>query len=214
MTTAGLFLPIVARAYIKSTPQKGKNPAKSGLDKLKNLAFDLFPQFDTTKFLIDVVQSEEHTMDNVIPQNPLEDGSFTIDHIANLPKKLTLDFIISDTPVDAVDPTFGRIDSARGRSRDEFERLEKLRNANEPVTIVTGLRVYHNMAISSLTGNRDNGGHRVIGRMVFQELQIAKSSTAPASTFEIEADESVEHSISAGQAIGVAGLAAVQLGVI
>lgn len=212
--TAELFLPIEQRAYIKSTPQKGGNPSKSGLDKLTQLAFDLFPQFDTTKFLIDVVRSEEHTMDNVIPQNPLEDGSFTADHIANLPNKLVLDFIVSDTPIDAIDPTFGRIDSAKGRSRDEFERLEKLRNSNEPCTIVTGLKVYKNMLISSLVGNRDNTGRIVTARMVFQEVLIAKSSTAPASTFEVNASEDVEHTISAGQALGVGGLALVQLGVI
>jgi hypothetical protein len=208
----GLFLPTSQRVYIKITPQKSSNPSNSGLDKLKKLALDLVPQFDTTRIIFDAVPSEEHILENVVPENPLEDGSYVNDHIANLPKKLSLDAIISDTPIDPIDPTYGRLDSGKGHSKDVYERLEDFRSQKEPMTVVTGLKVYTNMVIRSINSVRDNTGYKISLRIELSQLKIAASSSGKASTFETAPSEDVEHSVSLGQALGAVSLAAVTFG--
>jgi hypothetical protein len=205
----GLFLPTSQRVYIKATPQKSSNPSSSGLDKLKKLALDLVPQFDTTRIIFDAVTNEEHFLENIVPENPLEDGSFVNDHIANLPKSLTLDAIISDTPIDQLDPTYGRIDSGKGRSNEVHDRLEKIYDAGDLVTVVTGMKVRQNMVIKSIRSVRNNSGYKIASRIELRQIQIASSSaSAGASTFQTLPDEEIEHGISAGQVFGAVALVA------
>lgn len=200
------------RVYIKQTPQKQAAAKTGNLDKLKEFALAAFPQFDTTRVTFDAVTSQEHYLENSVPENPLEDGSMVHDHIGNLPKSLTLDAVISDTPIDPFDPTYGRIDSGKGRSKEVYERLEKFWEDGEPVTVVTGLKIYQNMLIKSIRSTKDNTGHKVSPRIELVQAQIAQNADRFSTSFVTLPEEGIEHGVSPTQAFGAVALVALTFG--
>lgn len=123
---------------------------------------------------IDCTVSESHQSDNDITAHPVEDSDSISDHIRPMQDTITIDAIISGTPVldgetrqvEHTDPN-GKVyqfavsvseETANGAvSRIEAARdtLLRIRNGGELITVVTGLRTYENMAIKSLVFRRD-----------------------------------------------------------
>ena len=91
---------------------------------------------------LDVTISENHTFNSRATQFPVETGGDVTDHIINDPDILTLEGIVSDTPLNMF--------SFFTRSIDAFNRLVDLHERRIPVTVVTGLKVYQNMVMTTL----------------------------------------------------------------
>lgn len=91
---------------------------------------------------LDVTISENHTFNSRATNFPVETGGDVTDHIINDPDVLTLEGLVSDTPLN--------IFSFFNRSIDAFNRLVDLHERREPVTVVTGLKVYQNMVMTVL----------------------------------------------------------------
>lgn len=91
---------------------------------------------------LDVTLSENHTFNSRATNFPVETGGDVTDHIINDPDILTLSGIVSDTPLN--------IFSFFTRSIDAFNRLVDLHERRVPVTVVTGLKVYQNMVMTTL----------------------------------------------------------------
>lgn len=96
---------------------------------------------------LDVTLREDHNYSSRVTNYPVEDGAIISDHIINDPNILTLEGIVTDTPLSIL--TFFN------RSVDAFNRLIEVHEKRELVTVVTGIKVYPNMAITLLNVPRD-----------------------------------------------------------
>ncbi len=92
------------------------------------------------------------TFDNTISENyfytsritayPVESGTIISDHIVNLPDRIVLSGLVTDTPFN--------IFAQGARSIATFNALIALHQNRTPVSVQTGLKSYDNMAIVSL----------------------------------------------------------------
>lgn len=96
---------------------------------------------------LDVTIREQHRFSSRVTTYPVENGTIVSDHIINDPDVVVLETLVSDTPLNIL--------SAFNRSIDVFNRLVEIHQKREVVTVVTGLKVYESMAITSLEVPRD-----------------------------------------------------------
>lgn len=113
------------------------------------------PQFAMIdSFLIDACISESHEYKSEITKFPVERGGTITDNIRNEPLTVTMECIISNTPIGKLAQQF----SSAGRSDFMYQRLLEIRAARKPVTIRTSLKKFNNMALESLSIPRGKGG--------------------------------------------------------
>lgn len=123
--------------------------------------------------VLDAVLLEEHKYTSRVTSYPIEtaaEGNSTVisDHIINEPDSLILQGIVSDTPINIFAP--------RNRSITAFNQLIRLHQSKQPVTVVTGLKVYTNMAITSLDIPRNlKTGQSLTFNIDLQKLTFSSS---------------------------------------
>ncbi len=136
---------------------------------------------------IDVAKVETHTLEAEVTEHPVEKGSVISDHVRLNPIEVTLECLVSDTPLGiiAVDPT--RINSqieidgessttVPTPSEDAYARLRAIRLARQPVTIETSLDRFENMILTRLTIPRsaDTSGGLTF-EATFREIVIVEN---------------------------------------
>lgn len=141
-------------------------------------------------FLIDAAPVETHTLDSATTDHPIEDGADVTDHIRVLPDRVTIEGIVSNTPIGLaaevrssasqflVESTGGEITAdtpLRGLPADDaLALLKQIRADREPVTVVTTIETYENMVMESLTIPQGTGDALQF-RATFREIQIVKT---------------------------------------
>src|SRR5271163_2844558 len=90
----------------------------------------------------DTMVQEEHRFTSRVTYFPVESGTIVSDHIINQPDVVTLSGLVTDTPLN--------IFSSFNRSIAAFNALIQLHERREIVHVVTGIKIYRNMAITSL----------------------------------------------------------------
>jgi hypothetical protein len=90
----------------------------------------------------DTMVSEEHKFSSRITYFPVENGSIISDHIFKQPDVIILSGLISDTPLNIFAPS--------NRSIDAFNALVQLHERREVFDVITGIKVYKGMSITSL----------------------------------------------------------------
>lgn len=90
----------------------------------------------------DTMVSEEHRFTSRVTYFPVENGTIVSDHIINQPDVVILSGLVSDTPLN-IFATFNRSIAA-------FNQLLELHRRREVIDVVTGIKIYKNMAITSL----------------------------------------------------------------
>ncbi len=120
--------------------------------------------------VLDAAVKEEHTSENDVTENPVERGSATTDHIRPKPEELTIEGVVSNTPLNSFQTnravtyegvTFtsnATTNIARGmpgNAEAAYAKLLDLRNKGNLITVVTALRTYDNMAVLSVKVPRD-----------------------------------------------------------
>lgn len=121
-------------------------------------------------FAIDASVTEDHTARNEVTDNPVESGAVMTDHVRRMPATLTLECIVSDSPL-------GQVEALRGEgtvpSVDARAHLESLLANPEPFTVVTSIRTYENMVIESLSEPRRAGiGHAMRFTATLRQITI------------------------------------------
>lgn len=119
---------------------------------------------------MDLALNEGHTFPGEVTEFPVEQGPDITDHIRDLPEEITLECIVSDTPVGdiASDPTRRIADgtileTSRGTfdtplpSEDALAKLLELKALRKPLTIETSLGHFESMAFTELEVPRDKG---------------------------------------------------------
>lgn len=126
---------------------------------------------------VDVAVSEDHSFDSEVTEHPVERGADVADHVRARPITLTIEGLVSDDPIGTVRDQ--RLASAGGSiehappSDDAFALLLSVRDAREPVTIVTSLRTYEDMVLTSLSVPRGaRTGHALRFMATFVQVQL------------------------------------------
>lgn len=90
----------------------------------------------------DTMVAEEHRFTSRVTYFPVESGTIVSDHIINQPDVVILSGLITDTPLNILAPF--------NRSVAAFNQLIQIHERRQVVDIVTGIKIYRNMAITSL----------------------------------------------------------------
>lgn len=126
------------------------------------------PKTRLGEIVVDAFVNETHSFSSEITEHPIESGGPIVDHVHQMPFCLSIDGIISNTPMSLTGLT--AFDSAKryieGDHNDfatvAFEKIEDLFGKREPITIVTSLKTYHNMVLESLSIERGGGAQECL----------------------------------------------------
>jgi len=119
----------------------------------------------------DVVPSETHNRAWTVTDNPVERGAPISDHIDPRPATLTLEGIVTNAPI-GVDAD----QELPGRAERWWLEVEALLAQLTTVTVVTGLQVYPNMAVTNLSTARSTEAAIRVS-MQLRQVRIADSRT-------------------------------------
>ena len=92
--------------------------------------------------VLDAVLNEDHAYNSRVTNYPIENGLIISDHIINEPDTLQITGVVSDTPLSFLAPFNNSINA--------FNTLVEIHNRRERITVVTGIKVYTDMVITSL----------------------------------------------------------------
>lgn len=121
-------------------------------------------------FLIDISKGEEHTWRNEITDFPVESGSNISDNIRLKPLTITLECLVSNTPLGAIAAERDKVNEPADAA---YDMLQRILDAREYVPIQTSLRTYQNMGIESLSVPRRAGrGDDIQFTVAFKQITV------------------------------------------
>lgn len=121
----------------------------------------------------DATMNESGTDAIEVTKHPVEQGIEITDHSQPEPTKLSLSGVFTNTPLGDDSPEVNR-------DIRLYESLRALQAKREPVTVVTGIRIYQDMIITSVGGARDSGSGQEINVTVeFQQVRFAQQAVVP-----------------------------------
>lgn len=108
---------------------------------------------------------ETHIDEAEITSHPVEVGSDISDHIRKLPVAIQLNGLVTETPIVLLASLFAKsplvidLNPTDTRTESAYGELRRIMDDGETVDVITSLREYTNMAITSMSvvRNRDNG---------------------------------------------------------
>lgn len=144
-------------------------------------------------YYLDCVLTEDHGFESEVTEYPVENGTAVTDHVRVKPMTLSLEFIVSDTPIGMVDvfrsgaqalENSGLVETVTP-SDEVIAFLLTLQNKREPTTVVTSIRTYENMVLESLSLPRDaDTGYAVRGTAKFKQVIIVRNKRVSVPTAE------------------------------
>ncbi len=132
-------------------------------------------------FLLDCLLSDSHAYEADVTEFPVESGSTISDNIRNKPLVVTMDCLVTNTPLGLLDFTAPRPLNSPPRSNTRGDKpainayalMLKIRADRQPVTIRTSLSTYKDMALKSLTIPRESGrGDDLRFTAVFTQIEL------------------------------------------
>lgn len=121
---------------------------------------------------IDVTLDEEHRFDSMITENPVEDGTVTNDHVVLKPVVLNISGRVTDASLTILGIT------KRNGAKEAYAELVALQLERKTFNVYTGINVYENMLLESLSFPRDGrDGKSIRFNAVLRELLIIGKST-------------------------------------
>lgn len=103
-------------------------------------------------FVIDANINEDHSFVNEVTVHEVEQGADIADHVRARPTVITVDSIVSDTPLGSI---IDERDPGSKPSQDAYLFLRDLRDAREAVTIETSLDRFDDMMLTTLIPRQD-----------------------------------------------------------
>ena len=131
---------------------------------------------------LDASISESHSGDVDVTDHPVESGAAISDHARAQPEKLTLEGIISNTPIAPFDEGAPPDQTRAGQA---YADLLVLKDAGELISVVTALRTYEDMVLVSLNVPRDAATGNVLRFSAsFKQVRVVNSQTVQITTAE------------------------------
>jgi hypothetical protein len=142
---------------------------------------------------LDASLSESHESVVAATKHPVERGSQITDHLRPEPVTLTIEGIVSNTPISRKQQVravaFGGSEFAStsvaaspygvpGYAEEAFAKLREFQERGELLTVVTSLHTYENMALTKLTVPRDRStGDALRFTATLEEIRFAENKT-------------------------------------
>jgi hypothetical protein len=128
---------------------------------------------------VDATITLDHQMNNAVTSNPIEDGSVVSDSVIRSNRKLTLEGMIVNHPLDEFD-FFGIMSllSQGDRSQNGFEALRKVWKTAQPFKLETNRETYDPVIITDLRVLESaQVGDALRFNMTVEEVIIVQSAT-------------------------------------
>lgn len=103
-------------------------------------------------YFFDAFVKESHTGSVKITEHPVQSGANISDHAYNLPDKLTIEILVSDSMSCVVTNQFSETST---KSISAYKTLRKLKEKRMPLSVRTKLHNYKDMLIESMSVNDD-----------------------------------------------------------
>lgn len=146
---------------------------------------------------LDAVISEDHDSSVRVTKNPVELGAEVTDHAIILPKIITINAEVSDTPlgiaalgqiVDFVTGLFGTSTSENlTRSEAAYNAMIQLQESREPIEVQTKLKLYKNMLITNVRVIQDKDSSNIVAMVIrLEEILIVESEIIKLTSEELQ----------------------------
>ena len=130
-----------------------------------------------TELDLDAAPTQTHVGENEITAHPVETGTAIVDHVRVKPDKLTIEGVVSDSPLD------GSNTSGLDLSGAAYQQLQAMQKAGELLQVVTSLRTYTSMVITSINVPRDSKtGKALKFTIAFEQIILVGTKTVRIST--------------------------------
>lgn len=133
---------------------------------------------------LDASVSETHTKTNELTDFPVDEGANITDHIRRVPEEIQITGMVSKTPLlllaglRSSSPIDGELDNPDDRVERAYSELQRIMNASELITVVTTLKTYENMAVTSIAATRDaQNGQTLNAVITCREVFVAATET-------------------------------------
>lgn len=170
MTILGLFL---RPTLVRLTPPASDNPAFGSVDQA--LSAPAFIIFDATL-------SEVHSARSRISDFPIENGSDISDNVQKLPRRYSMEGMVTNNPVGIFAPFSSGVGSVTelfggvSRKQNAFDQVFRIWDLKQKVDIVTGMTIYRDMLIDSVDAPRDrNTGDSTRFRINFKQITTVET---------------------------------------
>jgi hypothetical protein len=115
--------------------------------------------------LFDLILTEQHNMDANVTQHPVEDGSVISDHIQNQLENGSLSALITNY-------SLSRFGILTNKAQDVFDSLVELWEEKTVIAIYTVMKVYEDVAITSMPIARDSDtGEAIVIQVTFSKVE-------------------------------------------
>lgn len=150
---------------------------------------------------LDALLIEDTELSANISQYPVEDGTVISDHITREPERLALSGVVTAAGI----IMFG----AGGRSKliAAKEALRQIHKERIPVTIVTGMDVYADYAMSNAKISRTNEGEKITLDCEFQKIEKSQLKQADIPPEKVSGEKGQGANGKAGQTAAKGGKA-------
>lgn len=162
----------------------------------------------------DASVSETHSRECQLTDHPVEDGVTITDHIRRTPEKIDVTGIVTNHPIiflaslQAVSPLTNDLSPVTDRAELAYAELRESMDRGDLMTVVTSLREYENMAITSMSVTRDAPNGNVLNcTLSLREVVVAKTETVAAP---VPAKAAQKKAKDKGKKVGDGGNAAQQ----
>lgn len=144
---------------------------------------------------LDAAVREMHLAELEVTDHPVESGVDITDHARERPEELTIEGIISDTPLNAAQaaranakagpslqpPTVAPL-GRPGLAQAAYEELRRIKARRELITVTTKLHTYQNMMLVSLEVPRDGqSGDALRFTVRLRQVRVVSAQTASVS---------------------------------
>lgn len=141
---------------------------------------------------IDAFIEEVHDMTATATRYPVEDGAVITDHVTQNPDALNITGLVSPVSIYLWDITSFN----PTRVYDTYLKLTALKEAGDPVAVMTGIKTYQNMIIEGLniTRNKTNGGGLPF-TMALTRVKVVKSQFSAIPKNNLGGSETVKQQV-------------------
>lgn len=142
------------------------------------------------RFVFDAVFNTDHSANLTVTQHPVQSGASISDHAYMEPDEVSLEVGMTDVAAEA---------AGTSRSVNAYTQLRAIMELREPVTLITRLKTYENMIITSISAPDDvKTMHALRASVYFQQLNIVSVSTVTVQEMVTSSKTTTETSSSKG----------------
>jgi hypothetical protein len=134
----------------------------------------------------DATERATHSGTAELTRHPVQRGVDFTDHVRRNPRELSLNVIVTDTPVLLL-PALRATPAVAGgdinkRSKEAWDFLEALKDAGDVVNVSTKLKDYLNMVITDLSVSQDKDTSNIIAASIMlEEIRVGTTESQPLS---------------------------------